>query len=106
MYEEKTDDRSRNESTRVYIKKSRWQEISLSDFKGSKVILYFYPKDNTPGCTQQAYDVWKEKNMYGKKTMGVVRSSFLIDENGVIVKIATKVKAAANPIEMLELLNS
>ena len=130
--------------------------VSLQDFKGQKVILYFYPKDNTPGCTKQAcnfgelfpqirekgavvlgvskdsvashkkfqekyhlpftllsdpeltviqaYGVWQEKNMYGKKTMGVVRSTYLIDETGVIVKAFDKVKAAENPRQMLDAL--
>ena len=130
--------------------------VSLKDFKGQKVVLYFYPKDNTPGCTKQAcnfgellpqfrekgaavigvskdsvashkkfqekfglpftllsdpelkviqaYGVWQEKNMYGKKTMGVVRSTYLIDEKGVIVKAFGKVKAAENPRQMLDLL--
>ena len=130
---------------------------SLSDFKGQKVILYFYPKDMTSGCTKQAcafgdlypqfrekgaavigvskdsvashkkfeekyglpftllsdtelsvikaYDVWKEKNNYGKVTMGVVRTTYLIDENGVIVKAFGKVKAAENPAQMLEAIN-
>ena len=128
---------------------------SLKEYRGKKVILYFYPKDNTPGCTKQAcgysallpqieekgaivlgvskdsvvshkrfeekqnlsitilsdperkvieaYDVWKEKNMYGKKTMGVVRTTYLIDEEGMIVKAFGKVKAAENPQQMLEL---
>ena len=126
---------------------------SLSDYKGRKVILYFYPKDNTSGCTKQAcsfgdlfphfrekgveilgvskdsvashkkfqekfnlpftllsdtektviqaYDVWEEKNMYGKKTFGVVRTTYLIDENGIIVKAFGNVKAADNPQQML-----
>ena len=126
---------------------------TLEEYKGKKVILYFYPRDNTPGCTKQAcgfgelypqftekgavvlgvskdsvashkkfetkyelpftllsdtelsciqaYDVWKEKNMYGKKTMGVVRTTYLIDEEGVIVKAFGKVKAADNPAQML-----
>ena len=114
--------------------------VSLSDFAGKKVILYFYPKDNTPGCTKQAcgfgelypqftekgavvlgvskdsllsdtelkvleaYDVWKEKTMYGKKVMGVVRTTYLIDENGVIAKAFGKVKAAENPAQMLEVI--
>jgi peroxiredoxin Q/BCP len=52
----------------------------------------------------QAYDVWKEKNMYGRKTMGVVRTTYLIDEEGVIVKAMGKVKAADNPRQMLDLL--
>lgn len=131
-------------------------QVSLSDFRGKKVILYFYPKDNTPGCTAQAcsfgehypqfqekgavvlgvskdstashkkfqekyslpftllsdpelsviqaYDVWKEKNMYGKKTMGVVRTTYLIDEEGMIAQAFGKVKAKENPAQMLELL--
>lgn len=129
-------------------------QVSLEDFKGKKVILYFYPKDNTPGCTAQAcgfgelypqfqekdavvlgvskdsvashkkfqekynlpftllsdpelqviqaYDVWKEKNMYGKKTMGVIRTTYLIDEEGVIQEVFGKVKAKENPAQMLE----
>lgn len=129
---------------------------SLKEYKGQKVILYFYPKDNTSGCTKQAcgfaeryplfkekgavilgvskdtvashkkfeekyglpftllsdtelevikaYDVWKEKNMYGKKTYGVVRTTYLIDEKGKIIKAMDKVKAADNPEEMLEAL--
>ena len=129
---------------------------TLEEFRGKKVILYFYPKDNTPGCTKQAcgfgelypqftekgaivvgvskdsvashkkfeekyqlpflllsdtelsaiqaYDVWKEKNMYGKKTMGVVRTTYLIDENGVREKAFGQVKAADNPGQMLEIL--
>ena len=128
----------------------------LSDYRGRKVILYFYPKDMTSGCTKQAcgfgelypqfrekgaevlgvskdsvsshkkfeekyglpftlladpekevirmYDVWKEKVNYGKVTMGVVRTTYLIDENGVIVKAMDKVKAAENPAQMFELL--
>lgn len=130
---------------------------TLDEFKGKKVILYFYPKDNTPGCTKQAcgfgelypqfqekdaavigvskdsvashkkfeekyalpfillsdtelsaiqaYEVWQEKNMYGKKTMGVVRTTYLIDEEGMIVKTMGKVKAAENPRQMLESLS-
>ncbi len=129
------------------------KERSLSEFRGQKVVLYFYSKDMTSGCTKQAcgfaelypqftekgavvigvskdtvashkkfkekyhlpfilladpdkvaiqaYDVWKEKNMYGKATMGVVRTTYLIDENGMIVKAFTKVKAAENPQQML-----
>lgn len=134
------------------------EEISLSQYRGQKVILYFYPKDNTPGCTKQAcgfaqlypdfhekgavilgvskdsvkshkkfqekyqlpftllsdpelqviqaYDVWKEKNMYGKKVMGVVRTTYLINEEGIIEKAYTKVKAAQNPEDMLKVLNA
>ena len=126
---------------------------SLSDYRGKKVVLYFYPKDMTSGCTKQAcgfaelypqfmekdavvlgvskdtvashkkfeekyglpftlladtekeviqaYDVWKEKKNYGKVTMGVVRSTYLIDEEGVIAKAFGNVKAADNPQKML-----
>ena len=126
---------------------------SLSDYRGQKVVLYFYPKDMTSGCTKQAcafgelypqfrekgavvlgvskdsvashkrfeekhglpftllsdidktviqaYDVWKEKKLYGKVSMGVVRTTYLIDENGIIVKAFDKVKAADNPAQML-----
>ena len=128
--------------------------VSLSDFRGQKVILYFYSKDNTSGCTKQAcgfgelypqfqekgavvigiskdtaaahkkfadkyslpfvlladpehkalelYDAWKEKTMYGKKVMGTVRTTYLIDEKGIIVKAFGKVKAADNPQQMLD----
>ena len=131
-------------------------EHSLKDFQGKKIVLYFSPKDNTPGCTSQAcgfgelypqftekgavvigiskdsvashkkfeekynlpflllsdselsaikaYDVWHEKNMYGKKTMGVVRTTYLIDEDGIIIKAFGKVKAADNPAQMLQAL--
>ena len=130
---------------------------SLSDYKGEKVILYFYPKDNTAGCTKQAcsfgelyplfrekgavvigiskdsvashkkfeekyglpftilsdteleaikaYDVWKEKKNYGKVSMGVVRTTYLIDEDGMIIKAMEKVKAADNPQDMLDILS-
>jgi peroxiredoxin Q/BCP len=126
---------------------------TLEEYRGKKVILYFYPKDNTPGCTKQAcnfgqlypqftekgavvlgvskdsvgshkkfeekynlpfpllsdpelsciqaYDVWKEKVNYGKKSMGVVRTTYLIDENGVIEKAFDKVNAEKNPEQML-----
>lgn len=129
---------------------------SLSEYRGQKVVLYFYPKDNTSGCTKQAcnfnelrpqfkekgavilgvskdsvdshkkfqekygltftllsdidrkviesYDVWKEKKNYGKVSMGVVRTTYLIDESGVIVKAYENVKAAENPGQMLEVL--
>ena len=128
----------------------------LSDYRGQKVILYFYPKDMTSGCTKQAcrfrdltpqfrekgavvlgvsrdsvashkkfetahglpfpllsdpdlkviqaYDVWQEKKLYGKTSMCVVRSTYLIDENGMIAQAFGKVKAADNPRQMLELL--
>ncbi len=129
---------------------------SLSEFLGQRIILYFYSKDMTSGCTKQAcgfaelypqfqekgaviigiskdtaashqkfaekyklpfilladpekeviqaYDVWKEKNMYGKPTMGVVRTTYLIDENGIILRAYTKVKAAENPDQILQAL--
>ena len=132
--------------------------ISLSDFLGKKVILYFYPKDNTPGCTKQAcafaanfekfkdidavvigiskdstashvkfaakydlpfvllsdtelaaiqgYDVWKEKKLYGKVSMGVVRTTYVIDENGYIEHVMPKVKPDTNAAEILEYLSS
>lgn len=127
---------------------------NLADYRGQKVVLYFYPKDMTSGCTKQAcgfgemypqfrekgavvlgvskdsvashkkfeekyglpftlladpelevikaYDVWKEKKLYGKASMGVVRTTYLIDEEGVIVKAFDKVKAAENPAQMLK----
>jgi len=127
--------------------------VSLSDFLGKKVVLYFYPKDNTPGCTRQAcafaaayegfiskglvvigiskdsvashlkfaqkynlpfillsdpelqaiqaYGVWQEKKLYGKVSMGVVRTTFLIDEQGNIEKIMPKVKPDTNASEIL-----
>ena len=129
------------------------QNVSLSDFAGKKVVLYFYPKDNTPGCTRQAcafagayeafrtldavvigvskdsaashrkfaekynlpflllsdpeltvlqaYGVWQEKKLYGKVSMGVVRSTYLIDENGVIEKVMPKVKPDTNAADIL-----
>ena len=127
---------------------------TLSEYRGQKVVLYFYPRDNTSGCTKQAcafgelypqfqekgatvvgiskdtvashkrfeekyglpftllsdvervaieaYDVWKEKKTAGKVSMGVVRTTYLIDEEGVIIKAHGKVKAADNPAQMLE----
>ena len=127
--------------------------VSLSDFLGKKVILYFYPKDNTPGCTRQAcafagsydafrdldavvigvskdstashqrfaekynlpflllsdpelgvlqaYGVWQEKKLYGKVSMGVVRTTFIIDEKGVIEKVMPKVKPDTNAADIL-----
>ena len=131
--------------------------VSLSDFLGKKVVLYFYPRDNTPGCTRQAqayaalnaeftakgavvigiskdssashqkfaeknalpfvllsdperqaieaYGVWQEKKNYGKVSMGVVRSSFVIDEQGVIVRADYKVKADQNAPDLLAFLD-
>ena len=130
--------------------------VSLSDFRGRKVVLYFYPRDNTPGCTRQAcafaaaydrfrsmdvtvigvskdsvsshlkfaqkydlpfillsdpelqaiqaYDVWKEKKLYGKVSMGVVRTTYIIDEQGNIEKAMPKVKSDTNAAEILEYL--
>lgn len=132
--------------------------VSLSDFRGKKVVLYFYPKDNTPGCTRQAcafasayagfrekgvevvgvskdsvashqkfaekyelpfillsdpelkviqaYGVWQEKKLYGKVSMGVVRSTYVIDENGVIERVMPKVKPDTNAAEILAYLNA
>lgn len=132
--------------------------VSLSDFAGKKVVLYFYPKDSTPGCTRQAcafagtyaafqtldavvigvskdstashqkfaeknnlpfillsdpgriaieaYGVWQEKKLYGKVSMGVVRSTYIIDENGVIEKVMPKVKPDTNAAEILEYLQA
>ena len=129
---------------------------SLSEFRGKKVVLYFYAKDNTAGCTKQAcgyaelypqfkekgaivigiskdspashkrfaekyslpfillsdserkaieaYGVWQEKKLYGKVSMGVVRSTYLIDENGIIIRAAEKVRAADDPADTLALL--
>ncbi len=130
--------------------------VSLSDFKGKKVVLYLYPKDSTPGCTKQAcsfrdnyeeftkkdvvvigiskdsvkshlnfatknelpfillsdkelevikaYDVWQEKKLYGKVSMGVVRTTYIIDEEGIIEKVYDKVKTDKNVGEVLEYL--
>lgn len=129
------------------------KQVSLSDYLGKKVVLYFYPRDNTPGCTRQAcafaqnysgfrnldavvigiskdsvashlkfaqkfdlpfvllsdpgleaiqaYDVWKEKKLYGKVSMGVVRSTYVIDEQGVIEKAMPNVKPDTNAAEIL-----
>lgn len=129
-------------------------EVKLSDFKGQKVVVYFYPKDSTPGCTRQAcafsnnfskfeemnvkvigiskdseashirfaekydlpftllsdpelkaikdYDVWQEKKMYGKTSVGVVRSTYLINEDGVIEKVWKKAKPDTNAEEIIE----
>ncbi len=129
------------------------KDVCLSDFAGKKIVLYFYPKDNTPGCTKQAcafaglygefqkkgvevigisrdstashvkfaekyglpfillsdpeltaiqaYGVWQEKKMYGKSTMGVVRTTFIIDEQGNIEKVMQKVKPDTNAAEIL-----
>ncbi|MFQ9933730.1 MAG: thioredoxin-dependent thiol peroxidase [Lachnospiraceae bacterium] len=138
------------------LKDKDGNDVSLSDFRGKKVVLYFYPKDNTPGCTRQAcgfasayeefkninavvigiskdstsshekfaakynlpfillsdqerqaieaYDVWQEKKNYGKVSMGVVRTTYIIDEDGVIEKVMKKVKPDTNAAEILEYL--
>ena len=130
--------------------------VTLEDFAGKKLVLYFYPKDNTPGCTRQAcafaslydgfkdkdvavvgvskdstashqkfaekyglpfvllsdpeleaikaYDVWQEKKLYGKVSFGVVRTTYIIDENGMIEKTMPKVKPDTNAIDILEYL--
>ena len=136
------------------LKDRTGEDVSLSDFWGKKVVIYFYPKDNTPGCTRQAcafaehfaafkeknvsvigiskdsvsshlkfadkyslpfillsdpdrtvieaYGAWQEKKLYGKLSMGVVRMTFIIDENGYVEKIMPKVKPDTNAIEILE----
>lgn len=130
--------------------------VTLEDFAGKKLVLYFYPKDNTPGCTRQAcafaslydgfkdkdvavvgvskdstashrkfaekyglpfillsdpeleaikaYDVWQEKKLYGKVSFGVVRTTYIIDENGMIEKTMPKVKPDTNAIDILDYL--
>ncbi len=130
--------------------------VRLEDFRGKRVALYFYPKDNTPGCTRQAcafaasyeqfqaqnivvigvskdsvashlkfaqknelpfillsdpelqaiqaYDVWQEKKLYGKVSMGVVRTTYVIDEQGIIEKVMPKVKPDTNAAQILEYL--
>ena len=135
------------------LKDKNGNDVSLSDFIGKRVVLYFYPRDNTPGCTRQAcafsglygafkkknveiigiskdsvashakfsekhgldfvllsdpeliaiqaYGVWQEKKLYGKVSMGVVRTTFIIDENGNIEKVMPKVKPDTNAAEIL-----
>ena len=138
------------------LKNQEGQEVSLSQFAGKRVVLYFYPRDNTPGCTRQAcgfaqnyegftqrdvvvigvskdsvashlkfaqkyqlpfvllsdpelsviqaYDVWKEKKLYGKVSMGVVRTTYVIDADGTIVWAKEKVKPDQNAQEILDFL--
>ncbi|MBQ4585957.1 MAG: thioredoxin-dependent thiol peroxidase [Clostridia bacterium] len=138
------------------LKDQEDKEISLSSYLGKKVVLYFYPRDNTPGCTRQAcafrdlykgfldkniqvigisrdsveshkkfaekyqlpfiiladkdleiikaYDVWQEKKTCGKVSMGVVRTTYIIDENGIIQNAQEKVKPDTNPQEILNML--
>ncbi len=133
-------------------------KVSLSDYRGKKVVLYFYPKDDTPGCTTEAcnfrddysriiaagaavlgispdevkshdkfklkfnlpfallsdpehrvaelYGAWGEKKMYGKTYMGIIRATFIIDEDGVIIKVFPKVKVKNHSQEVLEFLGS
>ena len=133
-------------------------QVKLSDFLGKRVVVYFYPKDNTPGCTRQAcafaqnyeafknqdvvvigiskdsvashqkfaqkydlpfillsdpelqaiqaYDVWKEKKLYGKVSMGVVRTTYLIDPQGMIEKVMPKVKPDTNAADILAYLQA
>lgn len=133
-------------------------EVHLSDFIGKKIVLYFYPKDSTPGCTKQAcafkssydefkredivvigiskdssashkkfkekyelpfilladterqvieaYDVWKEKMLYGKKYMGVMRSTYVIDEQGIIIKTFEKANPANNASDILSFIKN
>ncbi|MCL1911963.1 MAG: thioredoxin-dependent thiol peroxidase [Leptospirales bacterium] len=138
------------------LKDDSEKTVKLADFKGKKVVLYFYPRDNTPGCTKEAcgfrdayddilakgavvvgisadsgsshkkfrekhellfylladedhriaeaYNVWAEKNMCGKKSFGIVRTTFIIDEKGVITKIFPKVKPENHAREILNFL--
>ena len=140
------------------LQNARGETVRLGDFKGKKLVLYFYPKDNTPGCSRQAcafrdafsgfekckavivgvskdsvashqkfadklslpfillsdpaleaiqaYGVWQEKKLYGKVSMGVVRTTFVIDENGVVEKVFEKVKPDLNPSQVLEYLKA
>ena len=73
---------------------------NLEQYKGKKIILYFYPELEVI----QAYDVWHEKKMAGRTYMGIVRTTYLIDENGIIIQASDKVKAADNPQQMLNIL--
>lgn len=137
--------------------KGQAKSYSLSDFKGKKVILYFYPKDNTPGCTQEACDfrdnfnrltskavvvgvspddikshikfqekqglnfillsdpehklaeefkVWEEKSMYGKKYMGIARSTFCLDEEGKVIKEWRDVKVNGHVDSVIDYLTN
>lgn len=140
------------------LESSAGKNVSLKDFKGKKVVLYFYPKDDTPGCTKEAcnfrdsitdikktgavilgvspddvashqkfigkynlpfdlladtdhavaekYGVWKEKSMYGKRYMGIERTTFLIDADGKLARIFPKVKVDAHSDEVIEALNA
>ncbi len=135
------------------LKNEKGEDITLSSFRGHKVIVYFYPKDSTPGCTKEAcsfrdrkemldtegfivlgiskdstashmkfiekqnlnfmllsdpecsviseYEAWGEKSLYGKKYMGIIRSTYVIDENGIILKTYDKVKVATHASDIL-----
>ena len=139
------------------LKDQEGREVRLSDFRGKKVVLYFYPRDNTPGCTREAcafarlkgefdkyntvilglskdneqshmrfalkhelpftllsdpehqvlelYGAWQEKKLYGKVSMGTVRSTYLIDEEGTIIKIFKRAKADTNAQECLDIVS-
>ena len=147
-----------NKAPQFTLKDQSGKSVSLKDFLGKQVVLYFYPKDDTPGCTKEAcnfrddfdeikkenavilgvsadaevrhnkfiekyklqfallsdenkkvlekYGVWQEKSMYGRKYMGIVRSTFIIDEKGKLKKIFPKVKVTNHNIEVLEALRS
>lgn len=138
------------------LKDGEGKTVKLADFKGKKIVLYFYPRDNTPGCTKEAcgfrdvyddilakgavvvgvsadsvsshkkfrekhglpfylladedhstadaYNVWAEKNMCGRKSFGIVRTTFIIDEKGIIKKVFPKVKPEKHAQEILEFL--
>lgn len=140
------------------LKDQFWKDVSLTDFLGKKVVLYFYSRDNTPGCSRQAcafagayeefmsmdavvigvskdsvashvkfaekyslpfvllsdpeleaikaYDVWQEKKNYGKVSMGVVRSTYIINEQGIIEKVMPKVKPDTNAADVLNYLKA
>lgn len=142
----------------IVLNDKEGNEVKLSDFKGQRVVVYFYPRDNTPGCTRQAcafrdefaeykklgiqvigiskdseashqrfaeknelpfvlladpelkaikdYDVWQEKKMYGKVSMGVVRLTYLIGADGIIEKVWKKAKPDTNAKEILEYIHS
>lgn len=147
-----------NKAPQFTLKDQSGKSVSLKDFLGKQVVLYFYPKDDTPGCSKEAcnfrddfdeikkenavilgvsadsevrhkkfiekyklqfallsdenkkvlekYGVWQEKSMYGRKYMGIVRSTFIIDEKGKLKKIFPKVKVTNHNIEVLEALRS
>ena len=78
--------------------------VKLSDFKGQQVIVYFYPADDTPGCKKvmEKYGAWGEKTMYGKKTVGTIRSTFLVGPNGKIQRVWSHVRADGHAAKVLE----